>query len=87
LWEVPTRITEIHPSIKFLKGLQKNVNFSGYWCCNKIADYLAKNGTKISQTSACKLTFHFARLRIKEPLMLTYWNIIPFKASINPGTK
>jgi hypothetical protein len=30
-----------------------------------VADYLAKKGTKISQTSACKLTFHSAKLKIK----------------------
>jgi hypothetical protein len=35
---------------------------------NEIADYLAKNGTKINQTSACKLTFHSAELRIKRSI-------------------
>jgi hypothetical protein len=33
--------------------------------CNEMADYLAKKGTKISQTSVCKLTFHSAKLKIK----------------------
>jgi hypothetical protein len=32
---------------------------------NEMADYLAKKVTKISQTSACKLTFHSAKLNIK----------------------
>jgi hypothetical protein len=32
---------------------------------NEMAYYLAKKGTKISQTSVCKLTFHSAKLKIK----------------------
>jgi hypothetical protein len=32
---------------------------------NEMADSLAKKGTKISQTSVCKLTFHSAKLKIK----------------------
>jgi hypothetical protein len=32
---------------------------------NEMADYLAEKGTKISQTSACKLTFHSAKLKIE----------------------
>jgi hypothetical protein len=32
---------------------------------NEMADYLAKKGTKISQTSACKLTFYSAKLKMK----------------------
>jgi hypothetical protein len=32
-------------------------------CC--AADYLAKKGTKMSQTSACKQTFHSAKLKVK----------------------
>jgi hypothetical protein len=30
---------------------------------NEMADYLAKKGIKISQTSACKLIFHSAKLK------------------------
>jgi ribonuclease HI len=64
------RITEIHSSIKLLQGLQKDIKFQ--WISShcgvighEMADYLAKKGTKISQTSACKLTFHSAKLKIK----------------------
>jgi hypothetical protein len=32
---------------------------------NEMADYLAMKGTKISQTFACRLTFHSAKLKIK----------------------
>jgi hypothetical protein len=35
-----------------------------------MADYLAKKGTKISQTSACKLTFHSAKLKIKRGIQV-----------------
>jgi hypothetical protein len=35
-----------------------------------MADYLAKKGTKISQTSACKLTFHSAKLKIKRGIQI-----------------
>jgi ribonuclease HI len=49
------RVTEIHSSIKMLKGLQKDIKFQ--WMpshCgavrNAIAGYLAKKGSKISQT-------------------------------------
>jgi ribonuclease HI len=64
------RVTEIHSPIKLMKGIQKDIKFqwilSHYGAvCNKIADYLAKKGTKISQTSACKLTFQSPILRIK----------------------
>jgi hypothetical protein len=37
---------------------------------NEMADYLAKKGTKISQTSACKLTFHSAKLKIKRVIQV-----------------
>jgi hypothetical protein len=33
---------------------------------NKRADYLAR--TKVSQTSACKLTFHSAKLRVRKSI-------------------
>jgi ribonuclease HI len=68
------RVAEIHSSIK-LQGLQKDTKFQ--WIpshCgvmgNEIADYLAKKGTKISQTSACKLTFHSAKLKIKRGIQV-----------------
>jgi hypothetical protein len=53
-----------------LKGFQKDIKFQWlpFHCDvagNEKADYLIKKGTKISETSACKLTFHFAKLRIK----------------------
>jgi ribonuclease HI len=64
------RVEEIHSSIKLLQGLQKDIKFQ--WISShcgvisiEMADYLAKKGTKISQTSACKLTFHSAKLKIK----------------------
>jgi hypothetical protein len=37
---------------------------------NEMADYLAKKGTKISQTSACKLTFHSAKLKIERGIQV-----------------
>jgi hypothetical protein len=37
---------------------------------NEVADYLAKKGTKISQTSACKLTFYSAKLKIKKGIQI-----------------
>jgi ribonuclease HI len=69
------RVTEIHSFIKFLQGLQKDIKFQ--WIpshCgvtgNEMADYLAKNGTKISQTSTCKLTFHTEKLKIKRGIQV-----------------
>jgi hypothetical protein len=53
---------------------------------NEIADYLAKKGTKISQTSACK-HFTLPNQKVKEAFKLTSQNTTPFKASINPGAK
>jgi ribonuclease HI len=64
------RVPEIHSSIKLLQGPQKDIKFQ--WIpspCgvmgNEMADYFAKKGTKISETSACKLTFHSAKSKIK----------------------
>jgi hypothetical protein len=37
---------------------------------NEMADYLAKKGTKISQTSAFKLTFHSDKLKIKRGIQV-----------------
>jgi hypothetical protein len=37
-------------------------------CCG--ADYLAKKGTKISQTPACKITFHSAKLKVKRSIQV-----------------
>jgi hypothetical protein len=37
---------------------------------NEMADYLAKKGTKISQTSAYKLTFHSAKSKIKRGIQV-----------------
>jgi hypothetical protein len=37
---------------------------------NEMADYLAKKGIKISQTSACKLTFHSGKLKIKRGIQV-----------------
>jgi hypothetical protein len=37
---------------------------------NEMVDYLAKKGTKISQTSVCKLTFHCAKLKIKRGIQV-----------------
>jgi hypothetical protein len=37
---------------------------------NEMADYLAKRGTKISQISACKLTFHSVKLKIKRGIQV-----------------
>jgi hypothetical protein len=37
---------------------------------NEMADYLAKKGTKISQTSVCKLTFQSAKLKIKRGIQV-----------------
>jgi hypothetical protein len=37
---------------------------------NKMADYLAKKGSEISQTSACKITFHSAKLKIKRGIQV-----------------
>jgi hypothetical protein len=54
---------------------------------NEISDYLAKKGTKFSQISACKLTFHSAKLKIKDAFNLNSQNTSPFKASISPGAK
>jgi hypothetical protein len=67
------RVREIHSFIKLLKGLQKDIKYQwipSHSCVvgNEIADYLAKKGTKISQTSACKLTFHSAELRIRRSI-------------------
>jgi hypothetical protein len=42
------------------------------------ADYLEKNGTKISQTSACKLIFHSEKLIIQrsiQAVLLEYYAI------------
>jgi ribonuclease HI len=69
------RVTEIHSSIKLLQGLQKDIKFQliPSHCgvmSNEMADYLAKKGTKISQTSACKLTFHSAKLKIKRGIQV-----------------
>jgi hypothetical protein len=36
----------------------------------EMADYLAKKGTKISQISACNLTFHSAKLKIKRGIQI-----------------
>jgi hypothetical protein len=73
-----------------LKGLQMDIKF--LWIpshcsivANKTAEYPAKKGIKISQTSACKLRFHSATLREKLAFKLTYQHIMPFKANINPG--
>jgi hypothetical protein len=44
----------------------------------EIADYLAKKGTKISQTSACELTFQSAKLIIRrsiQTVLLEYYAI------------
>jgi hypothetical protein len=54
---------------------------------NEMADYLAKKGTKISQTSVCKLTFHSAKLKIKRGIQLTSQNTTSFKPSINTEAK
>jgi hypothetical protein len=58
-----------------LQGLWKDIKFQ--WIPshfgvmgNEMSDYLAKKGTKISQTSACKLTFHTAKLRIKRCILV-----------------
>jgi ribonuclease HI len=71
------RVTEIHSSIKLLQGLQKDIKFQ--WIpshCgvmgNEMAYYLAKKGTKASQTSACKLTFHSAKLKIKRGIQVDF---------------
>jgi hypothetical protein len=37
---------------------------------NVMTDNLAKKGTKISQTSACKLTFHSPKLKIKRGIQV-----------------
>jgi hypothetical protein len=37
---------------------------------NEMADYLAKKGTKISQTSAYKLTFQSAKSKIKRGIQV-----------------
>ena len=52
-----------------MKGLQKDIKFQWvpFYCGvvgNEMADYLAKRGITISQTSACKLALHSAKLRI-----------------------
>jgi hypothetical protein len=59
---------------EMLQGLQRDIKFQ--WIpshCgvmdNETADYLAK-GTKISQTSVCKLTFQFAQLKIKRGIQV-----------------
>jgi ribonuclease HI len=69
------RVTEIHSSIKLLQGLQKDIKCQ--WILshcgvmgNEMADYLAKKGTKISQTSAFKLTFHSDKLKIKRGIQV-----------------
>jgi hypothetical protein len=36
----------------------------------KTSDYVAKKGTKITQTSACKLTFHSAKSKIKRGIQV-----------------
>jgi hypothetical protein len=55
---------------KMLKGFQKDIKFLRIpshcsVAANEAADYPAKKGMKISQTSACKLRFHSATLREK----------------------
>jgi hypothetical protein len=64
------RISEIHSSIKLLKGLHKDTKFQ--WIpshcgvvSNKVADYLTKKGKAIGQMFTCKLPFHCARLKVK----------------------
>jgi hypothetical protein len=77
------RVTEIHSSIKLLKGLQKDIKLQCMLShCgvvdNEIADYLAKKGTKISLTSACTLIFHSAKLIIQrsiQAVLLEYYAI------------
>jgi hypothetical protein len=77
------RVTEIHSSIKLLQGLQKDIKcqWIPYHCGvmgNEMADYLAKKGTKINQTSVCKLIFHSAKLKIKRCIqvdLLEYYTI------------
>jgi ribonuclease HI len=69
------RVTEIHSSIKLIQGLQKDIKFQCIpsYCGimgNEMADYLEKKRTKISQTSACKLTFHSAKLQIKRGIQV-----------------
>jgi hypothetical protein len=55
---------------------------------NVKADYLAKEGTKISQTSACKLIFHYSKLKMKKKsLQVDLSEYYVVKVSINPGTK
>jgi hypothetical protein len=63
-------ITEIHSSIKLLKGLQKDTKFQWipFHCgvvVDEMAEYLARKGTVISQMFTCKLSFHSAKLKIK----------------------
>jgi len=52
---------------------------------NIVADYILKS-TTISQTSACKLSFYSAKLRIKGNTQVDK-AIMPMKAITNPATK
>jgi hypothetical protein len=77
------RVTHIHSSIKLLKGIQKDIKLQCILShCGvvdkEIADYFAKKGTKISQTSACKRIFHSAKLIIQrsiQAVLLEYYAI------------
>jgi hypothetical protein len=52
---------------------------------NVVADYNLKS-TTISQTSACKLSFYSAKIRIKGNTQVDQV-IMPVKAITNPATK
>jgi hypothetical protein len=54
---------------------------------NEMSDYLAKKGTKISQTSACKLTFHSAKLNIKRDIQVDLSEYYTIKSQHNSWGK
>jgi hypothetical protein len=67
------RLTEIHSSIKVLKGLQKDIKFQRIpsHCDvvgNEVVEYLARKGIVISQMFACMFLFHFTKQKIKRSI-------------------
>jgi hypothetical protein len=63
------KVTEILSPIKNLQGLQDiKLQWAPSHCGvvgNVIADFYVKTGVIISQTSVCKMSFNFDKLRIK----------------------
>jgi hypothetical protein len=54
---------------------------------NEVGDCVAKKGTNISETYVCKMSFHSAKLRIKENIKADTLQNMSVNVSTVPGTK